>query len=473
MTKQPLLIYNTETRQKEEIKPLDGKTIRMYTCGPTVYDYAHIGNFRTYVFEDLFRRTLKLFGQKVEQVMNITDVDDKTIRGANKKNVTLEEFVEPYKKAFFEDLKTLKIEPAEHYPCATDYIEEMIQFISHLIDQKVAYVGADKSIYFSIAKFESYGRLSHLKLDELQKGASKRVVANDEYDKESAADFVLWKSYDETRDGKIFWESPFGKGRPGWHIECSTMAMKILGDTIDIHCGGVDNIFPHHENEIAQSECLSNQRFAQHWVHSEHLLVDRKKMSKSAGNFYTLRDLLDKGATGRHVRYVLLQTHYRMQLNFTFEGLDAAKASLDRLDSFVDRLLAISQESEQASLIKLLEDTEKAFMSSLADDLNISSALAALFDLVHEVNVLIDDKKVSKAQAGKVIDFLKRIDQALGIMFTKDKVQVPQEILDALKKREQARKDKDWALSDELRDYIQGQGFAIEDTPGGAKVKKA
>lgn len=472
MSKHALLIYNTETRQKEEIKPLDGKKLRMYTCGPTVYDYAHIGNFRTYVFEDILRRTLKLFGNAVEQVMNITDVDDKTIRGANAKGVSLKEYVEPYTKAFFEDLKTLNIERAEHYPKATDYIEEMIKMISELLKQNVAYVGADESVYFSIAKFESYGRLSHLNLDDLQKGASKRVVANDEYDKESAADFVLWKSYDEKRDGSLFWDSPFGRGRPGWHIECSAMAMKILGDTIDIHCGGVDNIFPHHENEIAQSECISNQRFANHWVHSEHLLVDRKKMSKSAKNFYTLRDLLDKGFVGREVRYILMQTHYRQQLNFTMDGLRAARSSLQRIDAFIERLSSLSSTNSKVHLDAELEKTENAFFTSLADDLNISSALACLFDLIRDLHALMDENKIGKAEADKVLSLLKKMDVVLGVLFNKEQVDIPEDILDALKKRNEARKSKNWSLSDELRDYITSKGFQIEDTPKGAKVTK-
>lgn len=349
-----LKLFNTESREKEEIVPIDGKKIRMYTCGPTVYNFAHIGNFRTYVFEDLLRRTLKFFGFEVEQVMNITDIDDKTLKGAIEKKISLEAFTKPYTQAFFEDLKTLNIEKAEHYPAATHYIPEMIGIIQTLLEKGIAYQGTDKSIYFAINRFPSYGRLSHLHLQDLQAGASERI-SQDEYDKENACDFVLWKAYDPTRDGEIFWESPFGKGRPGWHIECSAMAMKLLGHSIDIHVGGVDNMFPHHENEIAQSEAYSCCRFVKHWLHAEHLLVDHKKMSKSLGNFYTLRDLLSKGYTGPQVRYMLMQAHYRTQLNFTFTGLDAVVSTLDRLKDFIVRLYEIRKEKMVKALDLILD----------------------------------------------------------------------------------------------------------------------
>ncbi|MCB1073997.1 MAG: cysteine--tRNA ligase, partial [Simkania sp.] len=329
-----LHIYNTESREKEPITLAPHKKeIALYTCGPTVYNFAHIGNFRTYVFEDLFRRTLEFFGLKVKQVMNLTDVDDKTIKGALEKRVSLDEFTQFYKRAFFEDLKTLGIQKAHLYPSAIDYIPQMIAMIQHLIKKGLAYKGKEGSVYFSIRHFPAYGKLSHLCLSELKAGASERVTT-DEYEKESIADFVLWKGYDPERDGDIYWESPFGKGRPGWHIECSAMATELLGETIDIHMGGVDNIFPHHENEIAQSEGCSGKMFSRYWVHAEHLIVNGKKMSKSLGNFFTLRDLLDKGYSGTEVRYLLLSTHYRTQLNFTLEGLNAARQSLQRLEDF-------------------------------------------------------------------------------------------------------------------------------------------
>ncbi len=326
----------------------------MYTCGPTVYNFAHIGNFRTYVFEDLLRRTIKFFGFSINQVMNLTDLDDKTIKGAIDQKISLDAFTQPYKDAFFEDLSTLGIEKVEHYPEATQYIAEMITIIEKLLEKGVAYRSQDGSIYFAISKFPSYGRLSHLHLNELEVGASERIL-HDEYEKENASDFVLWKAYDPLRDGEIYWESPFGKGRPGWHIECSAMAMKLLGESIDIHVGGVDNMFPHHENEIAQSEAYSCCHFVRYWLHAEHLLVDHKKMSKSLGNFYTLRDLLAKGYTGKQVRYMLLATHYRTQLNFTFAGLDATRATLERFSDFIQRLRNVRREKMGRALDLILE----------------------------------------------------------------------------------------------------------------------
>ena len=401
-----LRLTNTETREKEVIVPLNGHTILLYTCGPTVYNFAHIGNFRTYVQEDLLRRTLQFFGMKVRQVMNITDIDDKTMKGALDSKMSLEDYTKPYIEAFFEDLQTLRIQPAEEYPAATDYIPDMITIIQGLIEKGIAYVGSDKSVYFSLVRFPKYGRLSHLPLDELQVGASERV-GSDEYEKDHVCDFVLWKSYDAERDGTIFWDSPFGPGRPGWHIECSAMAMKLLGQTIDIHVGGIDNMFPHHENEIAQCEAYSDKCFVRHWLHVEHLLVDHKKMSKSLGNFYTLRDLLAKGYTPEQIRYVLLQTHYRIQQNFTFQNLEAAKASLERIADFVDRLERITDHKSHGALEPVLEKVVRNFTLALAEDLNISLALAALFDGIREifgVKIFIQHSRSSQIQP--VYDFL-------------------------------------------------------------------
>ena len=455
-----LHLYNTETKKKEAMG--EPRPITLYTCGPTIYSFAHIGNFRTYVFEDLLRRTLKFFGFEVRQVMNLTDVDDKTIKGAIAEGVGLKEFVEPYRIAFFQDLDALGIERAEEYPAATDYVKQMIVMIEKLIEKGVAYVGKDGSVYFSIAKFPNYGRLSHLKLDELKEGAR---VASDEYDKESASDFVLWKGYDEERDGQIFWESPFGKGRPGWHLECSCMAMELLGETVDIHVGGVDNIFPHHENEIAQSEGVSGCQFVKHWMHSEHLIVDGKKMSKSLGNFYTLRDLLERGHTGREVRYMLMHTHYRAQLNFTFEEASAVRHSLDRLDSFVRRLKDAKGSGEADC-----ENFVANFRDAIGDDLNISAALAVLFDFVRDVNAIIDEEGLGNGD--EVIESLRKIDTVLNI-FVFEEAAVPTEIQEMLERRIQARREKNWALADELRDAIQAAGWAIEDTAEGARVVRA
>ncbi len=467
-----LYLYNTESRRKELLVPLNEKHVTMYTCGPTVYYYAHIGNFRTYVFEDLLRRTIQFFGMKITQVMNLTDIDDKTLKGAIAKGVSLLEFTKPYKEAFFADLKKLNIQEAEYYPAATDFIGDMFPIIEDLLKKGIAYKSADGSIYYAIRKFKRYGCLSHLHLDELQVGGSNRVEA-DEYDKENAADFVLWKSYDPKRDGNIYWDSPFGPGRPGWHLECSTMAMKILGDTLDIHVGGVDNMFPHHENEIAQSEGYSGKTFVKLWMHSEHLLVDNKKMSKSLGNFYILRDLLDKGYSGLEVRYMLLQTHYRTQLNFTLAGLQAAKNSLQRLQDFIYRLIHIGDTQTHGQIGASLQRTEEEFRKSLADDLNISSALAAVFELVREGNMLCDQMKLGKAEADLVLKSLRDFNAVLGVLtFDEPLSEIPKELLDALALRNEARKQKNWALSDQLRDLIASRGYMIEDTSDGARLKK-
>ncbi len=467
-----LKLYNTESREKEDVRPLDGKAVRIYTCGPTVYNFAHIGNFRTYVFEDLLRRTVRYFGMKVEQAMNLTDVDDKTIRGALQQGVTLKAFTEPYIDAFFADLKALNIEPVEHYPRATDYIGEMIEIIQGLLDKSIAYKSEDGSVYYAISKFPSYGRLSHLQCQSLKIGTA---VCNDEYDKDNLSDFVLWKSYDKERDGEIFWESPFGPGRPGWHIECSAMAMGLLGESFDLHVGGVDNMFPHHENEIAQSEGYSGKRFAAHWLHAEHLLVDHKKMSKSLGNFYTLRDLLDKGYTGQEVRYLLLSVHYRTQLNFTFEGLDAARHSLERLAGFVERIRVLAEGHVEASghLKAILDKRSVEFRLALSDDLNISVALAALFELVREVNGLCDKEELGSSEAVELLEALRLWDQVLGLIpFEKKALEIPPELQEALLVRDRARKEKNWKLADACRDQIDAAGFFIEDTLNGARLKK-
>jgi cysteinyl-tRNA synthetase len=466
-----LQLYNTQTKEKETIFAKDKEVIRLYTCGPTVYDYAHIGNFRTYIFEDLLKRTLQYFNMKVVHVMNITDVDDKTIKGALVNKVSLDEFTSPYKKAFFEDIKALRIDPADYYPQATDYIEDMINIIVRLLDKGYAYRGNDGSIYFSISKFSDYGKLSHFKLEELKKGASNRCFA-DEYDKENASDFVLWKSYDEKRDGSIYWDSIFGLGRPGWHLECSAMALKLLGDTVDIHCGGVDNIFPHHENEIAQSESYTGKTFVNHWAHSEYLIVENKKMSKSLGNFYTLRDLLKKGFTPVQVRFLLLQTHYRMNLNFTMKGLESAKHSLDRIHDFIVRLNEIDSKVDFENIDQIINKAKEKFDSSLSDDLNISAALAALFDFIRDVNVLCDQNKIGKDNAESILEFLKKINKVLQIMSFEEEIDIPDDIKEALKIREQARGDKNYQEADNQRDYINKRGYVIEDTKKGARVKK-
>lgn len=471
MNKPPLILYNSLTRKKEEFRPLNGLDVKMYTCGPTIYHYVHIGNLRTFIFEDLLRRTLKYFGYQVNQVMNLTDVDDKTIRGALAAKVPLNTFTETYKNAFFEDIKTLKIDPAESYPMATDYIPQMIEMIQTLLKKGMAYEGGDGSVYFPIRKFANYGCLSHFKVDELKAGASDRV-ATDEYEKENVSDFVLWKALDPERDGDIYWESPFGKGRPGWHMECSAMANSILGETIDIHMGGIDNMFPHHENEIAQSEACNEKPFAKLWMHSEHLIVDGKKMSKSLGNFYTLRDVLEKGYTGTQMRYMLLHAHYKTQLNFTFEGLEALKGSLQRLADFIYRLKNY-QDGKGGGLEVHMERVEQEFAKGLADDLNISHSLAALFDFLREVNGLMDEGTLSKDESDEVLELLKRFNTVLDILdFSDHEPEVPADVKRLFDLRLQARKDKNWSGADQLRQQILDTGYIIEDSPTGARLKK-
>ncbi|KPK32335.1 MAG: cysteinyl-tRNA synthetase [Chlamydiae bacterium SM23_39] len=466
-----LKLFNTLSKKKEEIYPQNGKYIKLYTCGPTVYDYAHIGNFRTYIFEDLLKRTLRFLGYEVLHVMNITDIDDKTIKGAINNNIDLKRYVEPYIKAFFEDIKKLNINFADFYPKATDYIGEMIKIIAALLDKEIAYRGNDGSIYFSIKNFSSYGKLSHLKLENIEEGYSR--IDLDEYEKENISDFVLWKAYDKKRDGDIFWESPFGKGRPGWHIECSAMALKILKDPIDIHCGGVDNIFPHHENEIAQSESFTGREFVKWWVHCEHLIVEGRKMSKSLGNFYILRDLLSKGFKAEEIRFELLSTHYRSNLNFTFEGLTAARKNLFKIEEMVRRLKTIDIDKYYGYADRFILNTLEGFEKALCDDLNISKALAVFFEFIKDINILCDKKNIGKKDVINILDFLKKIDEVLAFLpLEEEEIDIPKEIKEALSKREKARERKDWKEADKIRDFIFSKGFVIEDTEKGAVIKK-
>jgi len=461
-----IFFFNTLTRKKEKFVPLEEGKVRIYTCGPTVYDYAHIGNFRTFVFQDLLRRWLEYRGFKVIQVMNITDVDDKTIRGARKRNIPLREYTDYYMKAFFEDIEVLNLEKAEYYPRATEHIPEMVELIKRLMEKGCAYRGEDGSIYYDISKFKDYGKLSKLKIEELKPGARVKV---DEYGKEEARDFALWKAWDE-EDGDVFWETEIGKGRPGWHIECSTMAMKYLGETIDIHSGGVDLIFPHHENEIAQSEAATGKPFARYWLHSEHLLVEGRRMAKRYGNFYTLRDLIKRGYDPKAIRYLLMSTHYRQQLNFTFEGLEAAKGAVDRLTTFVRRLLEADGTGCGEEIKRLIADVQKRFESAMDDDLNISVALAALFDFVRDVNKLMDENKLSRKEAEEVYDLMMKFDKVLGVIGeVKAEEKLPPEAEELIRRREEARKAKDWATADRIREQLRAMGIILEDTPQGVK----
>ena len=465
-----LIIYDTKLKEKVELTAADGRTLKMYTCGPTVYNYAHIGNLRTYIFEDLLRRTVLLSGQQIMHVMNITDVDDKTIRKAVTEGVPLKVITSQYAKEFFEDLKVLNIQPAEVYPAATDHVEEMIAMIDSLLQKGYAYTNNDGNVFFRIGKFEKYGCLSGFSIDELKIGASNRVDS-DEYDKENLSDFVLWKAYDEERDGDIFWEAPWGRGRPGWHIECSAMAICYLGETIDLHCGGIDNMFPHHENEIAQSEACTHKCFSRHWMHAAHLIVDGKKMSKSLGNFFTLKDLLNRGYSGREIRYLLLTTHYRTQLNFTFEGLDGARHTLRRIDDFIDRLAQIDSEvGAPIDMQKTVNEMKMSFVKELFNDLNISAAMAALFEFIRTVHTQIKKEKIGLKEASLALNALSELDQVLGFM-QRDTYQVPFDVEQMFQERQQARKEKNWALADELRGKIDVLGYVIEDSPSGSYVK--
>jgi len=456
---------NTYSRQLEPFAPLDpaGKMVRIYTCGPTVYNYAHIGNFRAYVFEDLLQRHLEARGYDVLRVMNLTDVDDKTIRGSRAAGKRLTDFTQIYKDAFFEDLGTLRIKRAQHFPAATEpqYIERMIAMIGDLEAKGIAYQAEDKSVYFRLSKFPDYGKLAHLNLDELRPTGR---IRNDDYEKESLGDFALWKAWNE-EDGDVKWDSPWGAGRPGWHIECSAMATALLGPELDIHCGGVDNIFPHHEAEIAQSECCTGKKFVRYWLHCAHLMVEGQKMSKSLGNFYTLRDLLDKGWTGREIRFALLTVNYRLPLNFTIAGLEGSRAALARIDEWATRL---SEKASGTPEPTTLETHAEKFFAALDDDLNISGAMGHLFDLVRESNRALDDGSLTTGQAAALAQSWTKMNGVLG--FPREAAAISAEVAALVEQRQQARAAKDWTQSDELRDAIAALGWTVKDTKDGPKL---
>ena len=461
---------NTETRRKEEFKELVKGKVTMYTCGPTVYNFAHIGNFRAILTYDLAKRWLRSRGYEVKHVMNITDVDDKTIRDSRKEGTELRKFTERYAQCFFEDCRALRVQPPEVTPRATDHIKEMLDLIQILMDKGIAYQGEDGSVYFSIEKYEPYGKLSHLKERELKVGAR---VQSDEYDKESVSDFALWKKW-VPADGPVKWESPWGPGRPGWHLECSVMARKYLGDTIDLHMGGEDLIFPHHETEIAQSEAATGKPFVRYWVHNGYLMVEGKKMSKSAGNFYTLRDIFEKGYTGREVRFLLLSTYYRQAFNFTFEGLHAARSALSRLDDLREALEKEASSNAPGevpeSLKYLLEDSYSRWEEALDDDLNTSAAFAALFEAVKAINKLRLESPIGSAGAKAALAFLDKTDEVLAVA-EKDE-DFPQRAKELAIERTEARKAKNWARADEIRNELAAMGLTVEDTKEGPRLKK-
>ncbi|MBQ6473354.1 MAG: cysteine--tRNA ligase [Victivallales bacterium] len=467
-----LSFYNSLSHLVEEFHSITPGKVGLYTCGPTVYNYAHIGNFRCYMFEDLLKRTLTYFGYQVRHMMNLTDVDDKTIRGSQAARLPLDAYTRKYKDAFFEDIKTLRILPANVYPEATRTIPEMIALIQTLFDKGIAYQADDKSVYFSIAKWPAYGQLQKIDRENMRAGVRIKL---DEYAKDSVADFALWKAWDEA-DGDVAWDSPWGKGRPGWHIECSAMSSKYLGKTFDIHCGGSDNLFPHHEDEIAQSEAANGCKFVNYWLHCAHLMVEGTKMSKSLGNFFTLRDILDKGYSGREIRWVLIGAQYRQSLNFSFKALDDARLALQRLDAVLARLkdAANSPDAGGDALAPVLAKAEKQFADGLADDLNISAAIAALFDLIRELNRLLDAGNLGGRAAQDALALFARFDTVLDICTpdATEQQEVPAELLALLEQRQAVRKAKDWAKADAIRNELDSQGWLIEDTPKGPKLKR-
>ncbi|HLC62160.1 MAG TPA: cysteine--tRNA ligase [Candidatus Nanoarchaeia archaeon] len=462
-----LKLYNTLTRKKELIKPMKDKEIKFYSCGPTVYNYAHIGNFRAYMCSDVLKRYLKYSSYKVSHIMNITDVDDKTIKGANSEGISLKEYTARYEKAFFENLESLNIDKADKFTRATDNIDEMVKIIKKLLDKKIAYKSEDGSIYYDISKFKGYGKLSHTKVEDLKEGAR---VKQDSYEKGEAKDFALWKAYDR-EDGNVFWETEIGKGRPGWHIECSAMSMKYLGGHFDIHAGGIDLVFPHHENEIAQSEAFSGKKFVNYWFHNEHLLLNGKKMSKSLGNFFTLRDLLNKGYNPIAIRYLLLSANYRVQLNFTEEAVKSSENAVQRLNDFMVKLKEIKNNNENKNIKKLIDKTKKSFDKSMDDDLNISGALAVVFDFVKEINTLMMENKIGKNNSTEIINLMNDFDSVLGVLQEKEG-KLSHELKKLIDEREKARKEKDFAKADKLRNELKEKGIILEDTKEGVRWKK-
>lgn len=448
-----LVIFNTLTRKKEEFKPLNGKSVSLYTCGPTVYNHLHIGNWRAYIFADLLKRYLVYSNYSVKHVMNITDVEDKIIREVALQGKTLKRLTSFYTEEFFKDRDLLNIIPADIYTRATDYIDAMVLLVEKLIEKGYAYKSADGSIYFDIHKDKEYGKLSHFKLEDLKENADNRIK-KDEYEKESAQDFALWKAWSK-EDGDVFWETRLGKGRPGWHIECSAMSMKELGESIDIHTGGVDNIFPHHENEIAQSECSTGKMFVKYFMHNEHLLVDGEKMAKSAGNFYTLEDIIEKGIDPIAFRMWLYMSSYQTRTNFTLESVLGSMSALKKLRSYY---LSLGKESGEIN-----KNYREKFIEYLDNNLDSPRALALLWDLIKDKDIGDKDKKATILDLDKVFGF--------GL----DKLQeekTPNEILRLSEEREIARKNKDWKKSDELRDQINSLGYEIKDTENGPQISK-
>jgi cysteinyl-tRNA synthetase len=453
-----------------DFTPIESGHVRMYTCGPTVYNVVHIGNLRTFVFEDVLRRHFLARGDRVTQVMNLTDVDDKTIRGAQEEGVSLPEFTGKYTEAFFRDIGRLQIDPAEHYPKATEHVPEMIDLIRRLEERGHTYQ-TEGSVYFRISTFPGYGKLSGIDLQQTRRGDR---VADDEYEKEDAKDFALWKA---AKPGEPKWASPWGEGRPGWHIECSAMSMKYLGEHFDIHTGAVDNIFPHHENEIAQSEGATGSPFVDVWLHAEHLIVEGEKMSKSKGNFYTLDDVLARRDDPVALRYLFLSVPYRKKLNFTWDALAGAAAAVERIRSAAVRIGEVVSARTGAKTGAFPSEERAAqfraeFASGLDDDLNTSEALAALFNYLRQVNAAIDDGSLDSEGARVAQGALETADRVLGVLPEAPEA-LPAEIEQRIDARNAARRRRDFAEADRIRDELAARGIVLEDTPGGTRWKRA
>ncbi|MCB1158675.1 MAG: cysteine--tRNA ligase [Leptospiraceae bacterium] len=464
--------FNSQTKEKEVFQPDDPKNVKIYSCGPTVYNFNHIGNFRSYIFVDTLRRSLKLLGYGINHTMNITDIDDKIIQHSIDKGVSIEEFTAPWVQAFFEDLETLQIDKVEHYPRATEHIPGMLELVTNL--QKNGYTyEKEGSLYYSIKNFSSYGKLSKVDTAGIKSGT--RYDA-DEYEKDDVRDFVLWKAPKLEKEKS--WETPFGKGRPGWHLECSAMIRQIYQSGIDIHTGGIDLLFPHHENEIAQSEAAyPGESFVNLWMHCEHLLVDNTKMSKKLGNFYTLRDLIAKGYSPKAIRYLLLSFHYRTKLNFSLSRIEEAEKSIERIQNTLNRILektgleeALSSHPESYALAGY-----QSFLESLADDLNVPKALGEIFEFCRQVNADLDAHKINPEEAKDIQAYFSRINDLLALLsFQKEKAELlDSEIEDLIQKRVEARKAKNFQLADEIRDSLKEKGIILEDTKEGLKWKRS
>tara|TARA_B100001013_G_scaffold238669_2_gene147087 strand:- start:1357 stop:2760 length:1404 start_codon:yes stop_codon:yes gene_type:complete len=463
-----LKLFNTLGKKKEEFKPNQDNKVSIYCCGPTVYDFAHIGNFRTFLFEDIIIRYLKYKGYKIKFVMNITDVDDKTIAASIKNGKSLKEYTNKFTEEFFKDLDSLKITKATLYPKATDYIKEIEEYIKKLEKGGYAYQ-SDASYYFSISKFKEYGKLSGINVDSSK---TKSRLTNDEYSKEEVQDFALWKAWEEN-DGDAYWNNILGKGRPGWHIECSVMSTKILGKQIDIHAGGTDLIFPHHENEIAQSEAVSSQQFVKYWIHSEHLIVEGKKMSKSEGNYFTLRNLLEKGYDQRAIRFLLISSHYRSQLNFTLDGINQAKENIDRIQETYSKIIDYkTKNGRDSDLSKITKEAKIEFENAMDDDLDMPVALASIFGFVREINKYLDKEQILEENKLEITEYFKSINKILGVLSNETiNFEISDDIKILVAERDEARNMKDWKKSDEIREELSRRGYIVEDTEKGTRIK--